>query len=228
MARVVFLAFGAAAAFMTMPLLAVLLGAPDLKTLIASPSPTPDFILAAGGPLLAKVMSLGIALALFNAMIAIALMGGRHLYASGRDRAWPAPVSTALTRLHGRFGSPWIATLALGLTGVLWCALKPSLLLMLLGDGTAAIYGCMCLAALKARAGVAAHAPYRMPLFPLLPVLALAALTGVGLADLFDADGRKGLAASAVVVALSAICGRLARRSGAAWGHRGPGAEPPA
>ena len=44
------------------------------------------------------------------------------------------------------------------------------------GDGTAAIYLCMSLAALKGRRGVAAHAPYRMPLFPWIPLLALAGL----------------------------------------------------
>jgi L-asparagine transporter-like permease len=82
----------------------------------------------------------------------------------------------------------------------------------------------MCVAALKGRGGAAAHAPYRMPLFPWVPLLALAGLLAVGIADLFDEDGRKGLAVSAAVAALAVVYWRVALRQSGRWAHRGPGA----
>lgn len=224
MAKVVFWALGLATAFMLIPMLAVLMGAPDLRALMADPAPLQGFIRTIGGEPLTRAMSLGVALALFNAMIAIALMGGRQLYASGRDGAWPARVSDAFARLHPRFNSPWLATLTLGTTSVLWCLVRQPVLLMILGDGTAAIYGCMCLAALKGRGGASAHAAYRMPAFPWLPWLAFAGLAAVAVADLFDADSRKGLAASAITIALSAGYYLLVLKPRRSWGHRGPGA----
>jgi amino acid transporter len=224
-ARVVFWALGLAVVWQVAPLLAVLIGAPHLQTLFAAESPISAFIAEVGGPALARAMSLGVAIALFNAMIALSLMGGRQLYSSGRDRAWER-LSGALASLHPRFNSPWIATLSLGAVSLLWCLVKLNVLVVLIGDGTAAIYICMCLAALRGRRfGLTAQAPYRMPLFPLLPSLALAALIGVGVADLFDADGRKGVAASAVVVALSALYYRFVLKPRGAWGHRGPQAQ---
>ena len=224
-AAVVFWALGLAAVFQIVPLIAVLVGAPDLARLMASGSPLPAFILAVGGPVLAKAMSAGVALALFNAMIASALMGGRQLYSSGRDRAWPSRVSAAFARLHPRFNSPWIATLSVGATSLLWCLVRLDVLVVLIGEGTAAIYVCMCMAALQGRrSGVSAHAPYRMPGFPLTPLLALAALAAVGGADLFDPDGRKGLLASAVAIAVSVLYYRLALHRRGGWAHRGPGA----
>ncbi len=229
MAAVVFWALGLAAVFQIGPLIAVLVGAPDLGRLMASASPLPAFILAVGGPVLAKAMSAGVALALFNAMIASALMGGRQLYSSGRDRAWPARLNAAFASLHPRFNSPWIATLAVGATSLLWCLVRLDVLVVLIGEGTAAIYVCMCLAALQGRrSGASAHAPYRMPGFPFTPVLALAALAAVGGADLFDPDGRKGLLASAVVAAVSVLYYRLVLRRRGGWMHRGPGAAPEA
>ncbi len=48
-------------------------------------SPLAAFIGAAGGPWLAKAVSLGVAFAIVNAMIAIALINARQLYASARD-----------------------------------------------------------------------------------------------------------------------------------------------
>jgi amino acid transporter len=210
--------------FQIAPLIAVLVGAPDLARLMASASPLSAFILAVGGPVLAKVMSAGVALALFNAMIASALMGGRQLYSSGRDRAWPGRLSAAFARLHPRFNSPWIATLAVGAAALLWCLVRLDVLVVLIGEGTAAIYVCMCLAALRGRrSGASAHGPYRMPAFPLTPVLALMALAAVGGADLFDPDGRKGLLASAVVIAASVLYYRLVLHHRGGWAHRGPG-----
>ncbi len=224
-ATVVFWALGLAAVFQIAPVVAVLTGARDLARLMASASPLPAFIASAGGPVLARVMSTGVALALFNAMIASALMGGRQLYSSGRDRAWPIQLSAAFARLHPRFNSPWIATLTVGATSLLWCLVRLDVLVVLIGEGTAAIYVCMALAALQGRrSGASAHASYLMPGFPLTPVLALVGLAAVAGADLFDHDGRKGLLASAVVVVASVLYYRLVVHRRGGWAHRGPGA----
>ena len=223
MAWVVFSSLGLAALFQLAPLLAVEVGAPSLPRLFAAPTPLLQFMGEAGGPGLQAAMSLAVALALFNAMIASAVMGGRQLYSSGRDRAWPRAFSRAFAALHPRFGSPWIATVVLGVSAVLWCFVKLEVLVLLIGDGTAAIYFCMALAALRARR-LEAPGAYLMPLHPLLPVLALLILLVLGATDLFDPAGREGLLASAVTVALAtAYYFGVVRRAGR-WAHRGPSA----
>jgi amino acid transporter len=224
MAKVVFRALFAGALFMLVPLLAVIGGAPDLKALIADASPVPSFVQGVGGSAIHMVMSLGVALALFNAMLAISLMGGRQLYSSARDQAWPRQVSAAVSRLHLHFNSPWVATTVLGATGVLWCLVPLNVLLIVIGEGTAAIYACMCVAAIQGRKGAAAHAAWRMPLFPLGPWLALLALLAVGVIDLFDDDARKGLMVTAATVIVSVGYYQLSLRLGGRWGHRGPSA----
>ena len=221
MAPVVFWALGLAAAFQLVPVLAVLAGAPSLARLLAAPTPLLEFMRTVGGSGLERAMSLGVALALVNAMIASALMGGRQLYSSGRDRAWPRRLSQAFTALHPRFASPWVATLTLGATSLVWCLVKLGVLVILIGDGTAAIYVCMCLAALRGR-GSTPPSPYQMPGFPALPLLALAALLAVGLADLFDPVGRQGVFASALTVAIAVLYYRLVVRRRGGWAHRGP------
>ena len=222
-ARVVFWALGLAAAFQLGPVLAVLVGAGDLAALFRAASPVLAFVQASGGAALARVMGVGVALALFNAMIASSLMGGRQLYSSARDRAWPPRLSAVLAALHPRLNSPWIATLALGASSLLWCLVKLDLLVILIGDGTAAIYACMCLAALSARRPGPPRAPYRMPLYPWLPWIALLALAAVAGADLLDPGGRLGLLCSAGVAIGAAAWGRVASRRG--WAPRGPGSS---
>jgi amino acid transporter len=224
MAKVVFRALFAGALFMLIPLLAVIGGAPDLQGLIAESSPVSAFVQGIGGPALHRIISLGVALALFNAMLAISLMGGRQLYSSARDQAWPPRVSAAVSRLHLHFNSPWVATTVLGATGVLWCLVPLNVLLIVIGEGTAAIYACMCVAAIRGRTGAAAHAVWRMPLFPLGPWLALAALLALGVIDLYDPDARKGLMATVAMVIASVGYYQLSTRLGGRWAHRGPSA----
>jgi L-asparagine transporter-like permease len=108
---------------------------------------------------------------------------------------------------------------------VLWCLVPLDVLLIVIGEGTAAIYACMCVAAIRGRQGAAAHAAWRMPLFPLGPWLALAALLAVGVADLFDPDARKGLMATAATVIVSVGYYRLALHGRERWSHKGPAAE---
>ena len=217
-ARVVFLALGLAVLTELVPVAGLLVGAPDLHALSAAAAPVPATIEAMGGPLLAHAMSLAVALAIFNAMIAVALMAGRQLYSTGRDGLWPAMVSRSLARIHPRFGSPWVATLAMGVAALAACFADPHVLVLVLGNGNVALYSGLCLAALLGRrSGATAHAGFRMAAFPLPPLFGLAFLAGVVGFDLVDPAGRVGLAATVVaVVASLAYFALVLRRRGPA------------
>ena len=203
-AKVVFLALGVAVATELPPLLSVLVGAPDLRGLTAAASPIPMMIAVLGGPVLARVMSLGVALAIFNAMIAVSLMAGRQLYSTGRDGFWPPRASRALARIHPRFGSPWVATLTMGALALAACLAEPHVLVLILGNGNVAIYAGLCLAVLAGRrSGATLAAGYRMPMFPAPPLFAMAFLLAVVGFDLIDPAGRRGLAATVVMIGVS-------------------------
>ena len=181
------------------PIAFVILGAPDLRALSVAPAPITAFIAQRGGHGLAQAMSFGVALAIFNTMIAIALMAGRQLYATGRDGLWAAPISSALAATHGRLGSPWTATATMGCCGLVCCLLDPHVLLLVLGDSNVVTYAGLCLAALQwRRAGATAGAGWRMPGFPAPPVLALVFLLIVAVLGLFTSAGRIGLLVTAV------------------------------
>jgi len=203
-AGVVFLALGVAMLTELLPMLGVLMGAPDLTLLLASDAPILAFIAARCPPWLAAMMSIGVALAIFNAMIAVALVAGRQLYATGRDRMWPDRVSRFLAQIHPRFGSPWTATLVMGAAGLMGCFISQKVLVLILGNGNVALYTGLCLATMAGRrTGATRHSGYRMPFYPLAPVAALLALAAVVWFDLHDADGAKGLAATLGAVCLS-------------------------
>lgn len=164
------------------PLTAVLIGAPSLEELTAGEqSPMTYFLLSTSSETVNTLISLGVALAILNAVIAIVLEFGRVLYSSGRDRAWPGPVSTALATVNPRFQSPIPATVLIGAVGVVLC-LTVSLedLITLTGASLVANYALIAIAAFVGRVtGATRDSPYRMPLFPLPPILALAALVYV-------------------------------------------------
>jgi amino acid transporter len=219
-AGVVFLSLGVAMATELLPMLGVLIGAPDLKRLLASDAPILAFIAVKCPPWLAAMMSIGVALAIFNAMIAVALVAGRQLYATGRDRLWPDRISGFLAQIHPRFGSPWTATLVMGAAGLLGCLISQKVLVLVLGNGNIALYTGLCLAALAGRrSGATGHAGYRMPFFPLAPLVALAALAAVVWFDLHDADGAAGLAATLAAVVLSLAYYSFVLKRRTAWSY---------
>jgi amino acid transporter len=163
------------------PTTAVLLGAPDLARVTTDIAPMTYFLQATSNDVVNTVVSLGIALAIFNAVLAIILEFGRILYSSARDRAWPGPVNGWFAAIHPRFRSPWVATALVGLVGAVLClTVDLGTLITLTGASLVADYALIALAALVGRmSGATAAGPYRMPLWPVPPLVALAALVYV-------------------------------------------------
>ena len=207
------------------PTLALVLGAPDLADMARSASPFGDFVNRVGGRTMGVAVSLGIALAIINAVIASLLINARILYASGRDQAWHRRANWAFTRLHPKFDSPWAAMLTTGAMGVAVCFVPFHLLLVLNGMNVVAIYISLCLALIVGRmTGSSAHAHYRAPLYPLGPVVVLVALAGVIAANWADPDvGRPSLIVTVgELVVFGAYYLFMRRRGALAWTLSGP------
>ncbi len=219
-ASIVYWSLGIAAVAELLPLAAIVAGSADLARLAGAPAPIPDFIRRTGGAVLGRIISLAVAAAIFNTMIAIILSAGRQLYASVRDGSWPAGPGRILARIHPRFGSPYGATLAVGAAGFLCCLLPAGLLVTILANGNVATYATLCLAAIVGRrTGSTAATRARAPLFPLGPVVVLLALAGVVWADLLNPEtGVPGLLATGVILAVGMTHARLpAAPCPAAW-----------
>ena len=160
------------------PITATIVGAPSLATMTRSVVPLEYFIDATANHSLYTVVSIGIVLAIFNAVIAIVLSYGRILYSSARDRAFPGPLSRWMAYVHPSFQTPWLPTAFIGVLGAVLClTVSLNTLVNLTGASLVADYALIAIAALVARPMRAtAHSPYKMPFWPLPPLLALACL----------------------------------------------------
>ena len=160
---------------------------------------------------------------LLAAVVAVALVAGRQLYATGRDETWVGPLNQLLARVHPRFKSPWAATLVTGAITCGFCFVPLKLLLIATGTSVAIVYAFLCVGLMAGRAsGATRHGHFRLWAFPLTPIVALVALVGVLWSDWLDpGDGRAGLLAALVVAgAAAAYYGLVLRRRG--WVLRGP------
>lgn len=226
-ARAILWALAIAFVSITLPLAAMLIGAPRDAGLLSSDTMFADFVLGRGGPTLALAMNLTVALAIINAAIAIVILASRMLYSTGRDKVWPAFVNDALVKIDARHKSPWVATLATGALAGLLCLVKFEMLLVASGTALMVVYGSLCVAVLVGRRnGSTAHAEYRMPFFPWPPILALAAFAYVILSNVTDPEtGQASFIATAVLLAVSATYYLLVLRRRGEWVLRGPGDE---
>lgn len=114
------------------PLIAVVLGAPDMAGLIGSEDPLGYFLTIRGGPVVDTIVSLGIAIAILNAVLAGTLQSARRVYSSARDGFWPDSINGPLGRIEPRMKSPVAATLAVGGISLLVLAAVPFDTLLLL------------------------------------------------------------------------------------------------
>jgi len=205
--------------FEAAPIVAALAGAPDLKALLTVDDPFGLLVRLRGGDVLAKWVSLGVVVAILNAVIAAILATARFFYGTARDRSWGRPLDAWMAAIHPRFGSPWLGTLLVGGTGIACCFLPLTFLLVLSGAGLIVIYAGIALAAIVGRrSGATAHAGFRMPLYPLWPLMTLAALVYVSWASWLDPDeGRPALIATVAQILLSVLYYQLVLKRRGAW-----------
>ncbi|MEU9959069.1 APC family permease [Streptomyces sp. NPDC050982] len=176
-ARTVLATLAISAVIILVPVIAITLAAPDLAALTGGD--ISGMVAAWSNSAVGTFVSLCVALAIINAGIVMVIQNSRVLFASARDKAWPEPVNNVLSKL-GRFGSPWVATLLVGVPGAVLCFVDLDTLYGITGVSVTGMYLLVAVAALLARRGSHAHAPaWRMPLWPALPVLLIAVLAYV-------------------------------------------------
>ncbi|MGW2072476.1 APC family permease [Streptomyces sp. NPDC001953] len=174
-ARTVLATLAISTVVILVPVVAITMGAPDLQALTSGD--ISSMVAAWSNSAVGTFISLCVALAIINAGIVMVIQNSRVLFASARDKAWPEPVNNALSRL-GRFGSPWVATLVVGVPGALLCFVNLDTLYGVTGVSVTGMYLLVAIAALLARRGLHARTPaWRMPLWPATPILLIAVLT---------------------------------------------------
>lgn len=176
-ARTVLATLAISTAVILVPVIAITMGAPDLGALASGD--LGSMVTAWSNSAVGTFVSLCVALAIVNAGIVMVIQNSRVLFASARDQAWPAPVNRALSKL-GRFGSPWVATLLVGVPGAALCFVNLDTLYGVTGVSVTGMYLLVAVAALYSRRG--AHreaAAWRMPLWPAVPVVLIVVLAYV-------------------------------------------------
>jgi amino acid transporter len=175
--RVVLLSLFAVVLVTLIPVVAILLGAPSIAGLSNSASPMTYFVTTLGNKTLNTVIGVMVVLSVFNAVIAGIMAFARILYCSGRDHAWPQPISRWIAHVSPNTRAPWVATLVLGVPIIiLTAASNVATVVTFTGVLVTIVYVVITLSALASRwRKIPARREYRMPLWPIAPLLALAA-----------------------------------------------------
>lgn len=173
-ARTVLATLAISTAVILVPVVAITMGAPDLSALTSGD--LGGMVTAWSNSAVGTFVSLCVALAIINAGIVMVIQNSRVLFASARDKAWPQSVNDALARL-GRFGSPWVATLVVGVPGAALCFVNLDTLYGVTGVSVTGMYLLVAVAALAARRTSHKELPaWRMPLWPAMPVALIVVL----------------------------------------------------
>ena len=147
-------------------------GAADLHAVV---TPCPERALqqarrATAGPLCGVPL-----LAIFNASVAITLQFARIVWATGRDRAWPEPISSWIGKVEPHRGAPWVATLFVGTLATILC-FQSSLIAVVTFTAVllVVLYGLIAISALVSRVKQRdLPRTSKMPFWPLPPIITL-------------------------------------------------------
>ena len=162
--------------FELVPFIGIVFGAHNLGAFLGSATPVTTVAGQAFGHTFVTIVTYGALIAIFNASVAITLQFARIVWASGRDFAWPEPVSSWIAKVEHRRGAPWVATLIVGVLATILC-FQASLITVVTFTAVLIVilYGLIAVSALVSRIRQRhLDRPSRMPLWPVPPLLALA------------------------------------------------------
>lgn len=183
------------------PLSAILLGATSLTDLFGAELPVEAFLEDRAGHAVTVFVLVSVALAIINALIAIALQSGRLLFAAARDKALPAAVAVPLTTVSESARMPWVATLVMGVLAVFACFVPIDVLLNATGSTLAFSYGFIAVAAIVMRRKFSHDRKgYRMPWWPVPPVLALLAIVTIFVLGVMDPNQWLSLSIAVAII----------------------------
>ncbi|BBD98801.1 APC family permease [Sphingobium amiense] len=196
MGRVVLIACFVGAFAIAVPMVLVVLGAPDLGAILRSPAPLATFLTQTLGSGAGKLISVCIALAIFNAMIVQIMLGARLYFSLGRDGVFSGPVNRFLNHVSHKSGVPRRATLVLAVFSALCCLASAHALLVFMSGLLVYAWGLVCLAVLigrlKGKTGQDGY--WRAPFGIFAPVLGLALALVFAIAKVTDEEyGRPSL-----------------------------------
>jgi amino acid transporter len=162
--------------FELVPFIGIVFGARNLGAFLSSGTPVTEVGGEAFGHTFVTIVTYGALIAIFNASVAITLQFSRIVWASGRDVAWPEPISSWVSKVESRRGAPWVATLVVGTLATILC-FQASLITVVTFTAVLIVilYGLIAISALVSRVRQRhLDRPSRMPLWPVPPIIALA------------------------------------------------------
>ncbi len=202
--------------FELVPFVGIMFAAPSVSAMLHSGTPLTYVAGTAFGSNFKTIITVGALLAIFNASIAITLQFSRIVWASGRDFAWPEPISSWIGKVEPRRRAPWVATLIVGILASILC-FQSTLVTVVTFTAVLLIilYGLIAISALVSRVKQRhLPRPSKMPLWPVPPIIAL-----VGVVVALTQQKGSDLITVAVIFAVGLIYyyAFVARRPGRYW-----------
>ena len=223
--RIIMLSFAITVVLETAPMVGVIIGSHDLKAVLGNSSPFETFLAYYLPGFVLKLVSIAIAIAIFNACLAGFVGLGRNVFSMARTRLFAPPINRALLHLTRRTDAPWVAILLIGL-GTAAATYVPLYFKVLVLSGNYTILTGFYVWGVLAgrRSGRTGIGRYKTPLWPAIPLIGILIVAGEVIVLWLDPEsGRKSLFVCSAVYILAYCYYRfvLMRRPGG-WVMTGP------
>jgi len=223
--RIIMLAFAITVVLETLPMIGVIVGSHDLKAVLSSDSPFEAFLSQYLPGFVLKLVSLSIAIAIFNACLAGFVGIGRNVFSMARTRLFARPVNRVLMHLIKRTDAPWVAIVLIALSTAA-ATYVPLYFKVLVLSGNYTILTAFYVWGVLAgrRSGRTGVGNYKTPLWPLIPLIGIAIVAGEVVVLWLDPEsGRKSLFICTGIYALAYCYYRLVlMRRPDGWVMTGP------
>ena len=190
--RIIMLCFALTVLLETAPVIGTILGSQHIRQVLAQDAPFADFMAQYLPDIGIKLVSLSIAIAIFNASLAGFIGIGRNFFAMGRTQLFNPGLNRALTLLIPKTDAPWFSLVLIGVTTGLATLLSMRFKVMMLAGNLTVIsvfyiWGCLS-GHRTGRTGRAGRHGYQTPWHPLIPIIGIVIVTGEFVAQWLDKD----------------------------------------